>query len=122
MAWIYLVIASVFEIAWTFSLKLLSFKKIATIRWSAFFSSTEGLVLLWPLLGYIFFGLANVYFFSLSMKEIPTSTALAAWMGVALIGVKLVDVIVFKEPWNVSELFFLALIIAGILGLRKGVA
>src|ERR1044072_9537023 len=84
MAWIYLFIASVFEIAWTFSLKFLDFKKIGAIRWTTFFSNRQHLLVLAPLLGYILFGLANVFFFSLSVKQIPTSTALAVWMGVAI--------------------------------------
>ncbi|HEY8918086.1 MAG TPA: SMR family transporter [Chitinophaga sp.] len=120
MAWIYLLIASVFEIAWTFSLKFLDFKKIGAIRWPAFFSS-QNLLVLMPLLGYIVFGLANVFFFSLSVKQIPTSTALAVWMGVALIGVKLVDVMLFKEPWQPTQLIYLGLIVAGIVGLKRGV-
>lgn len=121
MAWIYLLIASVFEIAWTFSLKFLDFKKIGDIRWLAFFSSRQNLLLLMPLLGYIVFGLANVFFFSLSIKQIPTSTALAVWMGVALIGVKLVDITLFKEPWQPTQFIYLALIVAGIVGLKRGV-
>jgi quaternary ammonium compound-resistance protein SugE len=121
MAWIYLFIASVFEIAWTFSLKFLDFKKIGAIRWTTFFSNRQQLLALAPLLGYILFGLANVFFFSLSVKQIPTSTALAVWMGVALIGVKLVDVSLFKEPWHPVQLFYLGLIVVGIIGLKKGV-
>lgn len=122
MAWIYLFIASVFEIAWTFSLKFLDFKKIGAIRWTSFFSNRQHFLVLAPLLGYILFGLANVFFFSLSVKHIPTSTALAVWMGVALIGVKLVDVSLFKEPWHPMQLFYLALIVVGIIGLKKGVS
>jgi quaternary ammonium compound-resistance protein SugE len=120
MAWIYLFIASVFEIAWTFSLKFLDFKKIGAIRWPAFFSSSENLYMLAPLLGYILFGLGNVFFFSLSMKQIPAATALAIWMGVALIGVKLVDITIFKAPWQPMQLFYMGLILAGIIGLKRG--
>lgn len=122
MAWVYLFIASVFEIAWTFSLKFLDLKKIGAIRWSAFFGNRQNLLVLAPLLGYIVFGLANVCFFSLSMKQIPTATALAVWMGIALIGVKLVDISVFKEPWNPAQFFYMALILAGIIGLKKGMS
>ncbi len=120
MAWIYLFIAAVFEIAWTFSLKLLDFKKIGTIRWPAFFSDRQHILVLLPLIGYVLFGLANVFFFSLAMKQIPAATALAVWMGVALIGVKLVDISIFKEPWSPVQLFYLALILVGIIGLKKG--
>ena len=120
MAWLYLIIAAVFEIAWTFSLKFLDFKKIGAIRWQLFFRNKEQLLVVAPLLGYILFGLANVFFFSLATKHISTSTALAVWMGIALIGVKLVDISIFKEAWHPSQFFYLALIVAGIIGLKSG--
>jgi quaternary ammonium compound-resistance protein SugE len=56
----------------------------------------------------------------MAMKQIPASTALAVWMGVALIGVKLVDISVFKEPYDLYQFFYMALIIIGIVGLKRG--
>jgi quaternary ammonium compound-resistance protein SugE len=120
MAWVYLFIASLLEIAWTFSLKYLDFKKIMAIHWSSFFSDRQNFMALVPLLGYIIFGAANVYFFALSMKELPTSVALAAWMGIALIGIILVEISILKQPWHASQLFFVGLIIVGIIGLKRG--
>ncbi|WP_188315996.1 DMT family transporter [Chitinophaga agrisoli] len=120
MAWVYLFIAAVFEIAWTFSLKFLDFKKIGAIRWQAYFTNREHLLVLAPLIGYILFGIANVFFFSLATKQIATSTALAIWMGVALVGVKAVDISIFKEAWHPMQFFYLALIVAGIVGLKAG--
>ena len=38
-----------------------------------------------------------------------------------LIGMKLVDVALFKEPWQPTQLIYLALIVAGIVGLKRGV-
>lgn len=121
MAWLYLFIAALLEIAWTFSLKFIDFKKLATIQWGAFFRDSQPIMVLLPLLGYIFFGLGNTYFFSLSMKQLPTSIALSVWMGIALIGIILVEIGVFKQPWHVSQLFFITLIIIGIIGLKRGV-
>ena len=119
MAWIYLFIASLFEIAWTFSLKFMDFKKIKAIRWAVFFNEGENMRALAPLLGYIVFGLGNIYFFSLAMKQIPASTAMAVWLGVALVGVKLIDIMLFKEPFHYSQLFFFLLILVGIIGLKR---
>ncbi len=50
-----------------------------------------------PLAGYLLFGLANVYFFSLAIKQIPTATAFAVWTGVSLVLIKLADSVFFHE-------------------------
>src|ERR1700737_2502546 len=120
MAWIYLLIAALFEIAWTFSMKFLSVKKIGAIKWQELFSRKENLLILAPLAGYILFGLGNVFFFSMAMKEMSASTALAVWMGFSLIGVKLMDITLFKESFGPYQFLYIALIIIGIIGLRKG--
>ena len=119
MSWTYLFIASMFEIAWTFSLKFLDFRKIKGIDWNSFFSTRTPFFTLAPLLGYIVFGLGNIYCFSVAMKGIRTSTAMAVWLGTTLIGVKLVDLLYFKEPAQPRQLLFFGLILAGVIGLRK---
>ncbi|HEY4151294.1 MAG TPA: SMR family transporter [Chitinophagaceae bacterium] len=119
MGWIYLFIASLFEIAWTFSLKFMDFKKIRAISWTHFFADNTGILSLAPLLGYIVFGLGNVYFYSTAMKQIPTSTAMAVWLGVALVGVKILDITVYKQPIQYAQLFYFLLILIGVIGLRK---
>lgn len=120
MAWIYLLVASVFEIAWTFSLKFMDVKKIRAIHWQGFFNRRENWIILVPFIGYIVFGIGNILFFSMSMKQIPATTALAVWMGATLIGVKLVDVGFFKDTFAPLQLFYLALILIGIIGLKRG--
>jgi len=119
MAWLYIFIAAVCEVAWTYSVKYLDFKKILAIKWLSFFSTVDNTLFLLPLLGYIVFGLANVLCFSLAIKEIPPSTVLAVWMGITLVGVKLVDVHLFKEPYNFMQLFYMLLILIGIVGLKR---
>ncbi|NDE10157.1 MAG: hypothetical protein EBZ95_06300 [Chitinophagia bacterium] len=118
MAWIYLIIAALFEIAWTFSLKYLEMKKVATINWTHFFYNSEGIFTLLPLIGYILFGLANVYCFSIALKSIPTATALAAWMGISLVGIKLIEISILKQPVNYLQFVFIVFILVGIIGLK----
>ena len=120
MAWIYLVIASLLEIAWTFSLKFMDVKKVRGLHWRTFFSQRENWVIMAPFFGYIVFGLGNIFFFSLAMKQIPASTALAVWMGITLIGVKLIDIGVFKEPYDLYQFLYMGLIMVGIAGLKRG--
>ena len=119
MAWIYLLIAAVFEVVWTFSLKFMRVADLRTIRLQALFHR-EGWLILGPFLGYIVFGVGNIVFFSLAMRQIPAATALAVWMGLTLLGVKLVDVLGFKEPYNGWQLLYMGLILIGIIGLKRG--
>ncbi|WP_046245076.1 DMT family transporter [Hymenobacter terrenus] len=119
MSWIYLVVASLFEVAWTYSLKSLSIQKIRTIDWSQFQSHPAGLMPLVPLIGYIAFGVGNVVFLSMAMRQIPTATAYATWMALAVVGLRIIDSVVLKQPFSLMHLFYTSLIIAGVLGLRR---
>jgi len=119
MAWIYLMIASLLEIAWTFSLKFMDVKKLKAIGWRGLFSDGSNWLVLAPFAGYVVFGVANVVFFSLAMKDIPASTALAVWMGTALIGVKLVELFFFKGGFDFYQFLYMSLILIGIVGLKR---
>lgn len=117
MAWIYIIIAALFEAAWTFSLKVLSFKDIKALPLNKYWQM-EGILVLMPLLGYIVFGLANVYFFSVSLKTVPTATAMAVWTAATLIFIKIAEIFFFHEKLNWLEIFFIMLITVGIIGLK----
>lgn len=119
MSWIYLIIASLFEICWTFCLKFMSIKKLKTIGWPTFFTRRENWVTLAPFAGYVIFGVGNIIFFSLAMKQLPASVALAAWMGLTLIGIKLTEIYFFKEPSNFYQFLYMTLIMIGIVGLKR---
>jgi multidrug transporter EmrE-like cation transporter len=117
MAWIYVFIASLLEAFWTFSLKFLSFNEIKNLPFHKYWEM-EGFLKLFPLLGYIVFGIGNVYFFSMALKTLPTATAMAVWMALALIFIKISEVVFFQDKFNWSEAFFLLLISIGIVGLK----
>ena len=117
MAWIFLFIASLCEICWIYSLKFFQWKKLGEFSFSRL-TDTDNLLLLLPGLGYILFGVGNIICFSKAMKHIPASVAFAAWMAVALIGVKIVDVIVLKDPLSLPQIAFMLLILIGIIGLK----
>jgi quaternary ammonium compound-resistance protein SugE len=119
MAWVYLFFAAIFEMAWTFSLRFMSVKKLKAIHWKGFFASSGDWTVLWPLVGYVVFGLGNVYCISIAMKEIPASTALAVWMGTALIGVKLVEILFLKGTYDMVQFLYIGLILVGIVGLKR---
>ncbi|MFD1468500.1 DMT family transporter [Hymenobacter caeli] len=118
-AWFYLFLASVMEVCWNYSLKYASVAKIRAIHWSQFFADPAGIYTLLPAIGYVAFGVANVFFFSKALNSIPAGTAFAIWMGMALVGIKLVDTLVLKEPFSAWHVLFIGLILVGIVGLKR---
>jgi quaternary ammonium compound-resistance protein SugE len=118
IAWIYIVIASCFEVCWIYSLKSLDMKKIAQIKPAEMIGTLAPWQALLPLVGYIIFGLGNIYFFSQSMKTIPASTAFAVWMGLALVFSKMADIFLFKADYNPQQILFTGVILIGIIGLK----
>lgn len=117
-AWFFLLIAAGFEAAWTYSLKKVSLNslKLAISEYSLF-SVPVGREMGYLLL-YLALGGANIYFLSLSLKSIPLTLAIASWTAISLVFIKLFDVFILKTPTNSLEVFFLTLIIVGIIGLK----
>lgn len=101
MNWLYLILAGVMEVGWIISLKY-----------------TEGFTKFVPLIFYAIFGFTNAYLFSLSLKSIPMAIAYTVWMGIAIIGITLTEIVVFNRDYDWLKLFFMMLIIFGIVGLR----
>jgi quaternary ammonium compound-resistance protein SugE len=118
LAWIYLVLAATCETAWTFCLKFMKFSDLKTLRFINFYRWQGGLPVLIPFIGYILFGLANIYLFSLAIKQLPTAVAFAVWTAATLIFIKIAELIFFKQNISFVEIFFMLLIMAGILGLK----
>lgn len=101
MAWIVLLIAGVFEVAWAVGLKFTEgFTKPIPIAFTAI-----SLALSMGLLGW-------------SVKTLPLGTAYAVWTGVGAVGTAVVGIVLFKEPATAARLVCLGLIVAGILGLK----
>ena len=101
MAWTYLVVAGLLEIAWAVGLKF-----------------TEGFTRLWPSLGVIMAAVASLYLLSVSLRTIPIGTGYAVWTGIGAAGTALVGMIVLDEPRDVARIVCIALIISGVAGLR----
>jgi quaternary ammonium compound-resistance protein SugE len=118
--WMYLFIAAISEVWWTYSLKYVDVKKIISTPVSSYFSDPGNTRILAPALGYFLFGIGNIIFFSLAMKQIPTAVAFTVWVAMSIIGLKIMDVFVFKaSSFDMKDFFFYALIIIGIIGLKK---
>jgi quaternary ammonium compound-resistance protein SugE len=54
----------------------------------------------------------------MATKQIPIGTAYAVWTGIGAVGTALLGIALFGEPRTALRLGFIALIVAGIAGLR----
>ncbi|WP_198666770.1 DMT family transporter [Taibaiella helva] len=116
--WGYLLLAALMEALWTYSLKVMQFRHLKQLTWSNFYIPQSGLKILAPFAGYICFGIANVYFFSMATRQIPLATAFAAWTGASLVLIKLSEVIFFQQKTSLPEVLFILMIMGGITGLK----
>lgn len=117
MAWIYLILAATLETCWMFSLKFLAFSKFKLLTFQNFITP-EGLMIWLPLAGYILFGTANVYCFSMAMKSIPSAIAFTIWTAMSITFIKIVEVTFFKGTTSALEIVFLGMILIGMVGLK----
>lgn len=101
MAWFYLVVAGLFEVGFTTSLKL-----------SDNFSKRG-----WAVLFFVSISL-SFYFLNKAIQQIPIGTAYAVWTGIGAVGTVLVGMALFKEPTDFWRMFFIFLLIGSILGLK----
>jgi quaternary ammonium compound-resistance protein SugE len=105
MAWIYLIIAGVLEIAWAIGLKY-----------------TEGFTRMWPTVITVvlmigsFVALAQAV--NPKFSPIPIGTGYAIWTGIGAIGTALLGMVLFAESASPARLACLALVIVGIVGLK----
>lgn len=118
LPWLLLILAACLEICWMYSLKFLDFGRIRRAPWSEILTNKEVIMSLLPLIGYILFGLANVFCFSMATKYLSISLAFGVWMGLALVGSRLVDTFVFHEGIQWKQIVFMGMILVGIVGLK----
>jgi quaternary ammonium compound-resistance protein SugE len=101
MAWIYLIVAGIFEIGFTTSLKL---SNNFEHRW-------------WSVMFFISISL-SFHFLNKAIQTIPIGTAYAVWTGIGAVGTVIAGMIFFREPAEFWRLFFIFLLIGSILGLK----
>lgn len=101
MSWIFLLLGIFFEILGTTSMKF-----------SAGFSKLVPSIFL-----FLFYGL-SLTFVTLSLKKIDVSIAYAVWSGLGTVLITAVSVFYFKEPMTFAKIFFILMIIGGVIGLN----
>ena len=101
MAWAYLLVAGLFEVSWAVGLKY-----------------TDGFSRLWPSLATLIAMVLSVAFLELALRSLPLGTAYAVWTGIGVIGTTVLGIHLFGESAAVLRLGCIAIIVAGIVGLR----
>lgn len=101
MVWLYLGLAGVLEIGLVFSLK-----------------ASHGFTRPWPTIFFVVCELTSFYFLSQALKVMPAGTAYALWTGIGAVGTVLVGMLFLGEDRDFWRLLSIALIVAGVLGLR----
>lgn len=101
MAWIYLLLAGIFEITWAVGLKY-----------------TEGFTRLWTTAGTVVAMIASVYLLEQAVKTLSLGTAYAVWTGIGVAGTVIFGILLFGESREWTRLVCVFLIFAGILGLK----
>ena len=101
MAWIQLTLAGLLEIVWALGLK-----------------RTEGFTRLWPSVFTLAAMGLSFYLLARAVRTLPIGTAYAVWVGIGAVGTALAGLIFFGEPRTLLRIGSVALIIAGVVGLR----
>lgn len=100
-AWIYLIIAGLFEAVWAIGLKY-----------------AHGFTKLWPSVITVVAMAISVYFLALAVKNLPVGTAYAVWTGIGALTTAILGIILFGEPVHFSRIFFMLLLLIAIVGLK----
>lgn len=101
MPWIYLVIAGLFEVGFTTSLKFSN--NFTNAKWSIAFFVCISL---------------SFFFLNQSIQKIPLGTAYAVWTGIGAVGTAIIGIFYFSEPSDFWRVFFIMMLIGSIIGLK----
>lgn len=101
MAWLLLIVAGLCEIVWAIGLKY-----------------AEGFTRLWPSVITVVAMLVSIVLLGYAMKSLPVGTSYAVWVGVGAVGTAILGIVLLGESASPGRLASLALIVAGIVGLK----
>ncbi len=101
MNWAILAVAGLFEVGWAIGLKY-----------------TEGFTRLWPTIWTVLSMIISLGLLGIAMKALPVGTAYSVWVGVGAIGTVILGIVLLGEPVSAARMISVALILAGIVGLK----
>lgn len=101
MAWLVLLVAGLCEIGWAVGLKY-----------------TEGFSRLVPSVLTVGAMVVSMLLLGIALKTLPVGTGYAVWTGIGAVGTAILGIILFGESMEPMRLASIALIVAGIVGLK----
>ena len=101
MNWAILVVAGIFEVGWAIGLKY-----------------TVGFTRLWPSVWTVLAMIVSLGLLGVAMKTLPVGTAYSVWVGVGAVGTVVLGIVLLGESASLPRMISLALIVAGIVGLK----
>ena len=101
MAWVYLLLAGLLEIAWMAGMKY-----------------SEGFSRLLPSVLTVAALVGSFILLLFAIRTIPMGTAYAVWTGVGAAGAAIVGILLFDEPADLARLLCVAVVVAGVVGLK----
>ena len=99
MSWLYLLIASIFEVGWPFGMKMASLSENK---------------LGWIIFAIIAMALSGVFLY-FAQKEISIGIAYAIWTGIGAVCTFLLGVWIFQDALSTMKIFGVSLIILGVI-------
>ncbi len=101
MAWLVLILAGLVESGWAVGLKY-----------------TEGFTKLWPSVWTVAAMVVSLALLGIAVRWLPVGTAYAVWTGIGTVGTVLLGIWLFGESAEPARLAFIAMIVAGVAGLK----
>ncbi|CAN0622539.1 guanidinium exporter [Burkholderia multivorans] len=101
MAWVWLLIAGLLEVAWAAGLK-----------------SSDGFTRLGPSVFTIATALGSFALLAIAMRQLPLGTAYAVWTGIGAVGAFIFGIVMMGEALTVARVASASLIVAGLVGLK----
>lgn len=100
-AWAYVIVAGLFEVVWAIGLKY-----------------SEGFSKPAPSAVTVVAMLASMWLLAQAIRVLPAGTGYAVWVGIGAVGTAMLGIILLGESRQPMRLASIALIVAGIVGLK----
>ena len=97
-SWIYVALTSFFELVWIFGFNVAS-------EW-------------WHWIPIVFFIFVDFHFLAKACENLPTGTVYAVFAAIGTVGTALMDVLLFGETLGGGKMFFIAILLIGVIGLK----
>ena len=101
MAWVLLVVAGLLEVGWSIGLKF-----------------ADGFTKLWPSVFTVLGFAASMLLLAQAARTLPIGTAYGVWVGIGAAGAAILGIFVLGEPATAARIFFIALLLASVVGLK----